>query len=389
MRLGIYVGGMTPLSGGAHTLIETIRDDIASPGCPHERVIFFDGEASEREHSIGDIRYVNLPKPESGSISARVKRKALKLVGQPLKSPQFNDLLKAEKIDLLWVLGPYCLDISVPYIFTVWDLGHRKMPFFPEVSSAAWTWEARELTYQKMLYKASYVVTGNDEGKREILENYPMNAEKIKVVPFPVPYSCYKSIALPESIPEITEPFIFYPAQFWAHKNHVVLVKALSHIRDEKGVKINCYFVGSDQGNQRYVQKKIDEYRLGDQIKILGFVDDATLRFLYKKALAMTFVSLLGPNNLPPLEAAALGCPAILSDLPGHRQQMEDAALYVNATNSRAVGDAIGALFSDSRLRHELAEKGSALAGKLKAQTYFSEILKMVDAFAPLRDCWE
>jgi glycosyltransferase involved in cell wall biosynthesis len=389
VRLGIYVGATKPMMGGAHTLIETIRRDIASSSSSHERVIFFEDESSEQELIVGGIKHVNVTVRASRSLAVRAKRKALNLVRKGIEPDRFNMLLKKERIDLLWIAGPFDLDISVPYIFTVWDLGHRMAPFFPEVSNLGWSWEARESMYQKMLYKASYVVTGNNAGKQEILANYPVNADKIKVVPFPIPDSCLESIPLPESRTEIAEPFIFYPAQFWAHKNHVILIKALRYLRDEKDMKVNCYFAGSDTGNQRYVQQRIDECRLGDQVKILGFVDDSTLRYLYTKALAMTFVSLLGPNNLPPLEAAALGCPVILSDLPGHRQQMADAALYVNATNSQALGDAIAALLSDSKLRQELVHKGSALAMRLRQQTYFSQILKVVDEFAPLRDCWE
>ncbi len=388
MRLGIYTGGKQPGVGGANTLIETIRKDTASSTCLHEKIAFFDDEGAAPEILDGGVRYVNITEKISRSLTARLKRKALKLVRKPLRPKQLDDYLKREKIDLLWISVPFRLDISVPYIFTVWDLGHRMTPFFPEVSTVGWTWEAREATYQKMLYRASYVVTGNDEGKREILANYPMNAEKIKVVPFPVPESCNRQLVLPESVPGIVEPFIFYPAQFWAHKNHVILVKALNYLRAEKHININCYFVGTDQGNQDFIQRQIADCRLGDQIKILGFVDEVTLRFLYKKAFAMTFVSLLGPNNLPPLEAAALGCPIILSDLPGHREQMQDAALYVNAKDSRAVGDAIGAILGDSRLRDELIAKGTELTKRLGEKSYFARILEIVDEFAPLRNCW-
>jgi glycosyltransferase involved in cell wall biosynthesis len=389
MRLGIYTGRNRLAAGGADTFIETIRNDIASQPTQHERVVFFEDSDSEGELFQGEVRYVNTVEQRSHSLPARAIRKALNWMPKPGKPNRLDKLLRKERIDLLWIPGPFCLEVSVPYIFTVWDLGHRVAPFFPELGNVGWTWEDREMTYEKMLYRASYVVTGNEEGKREILENYKIDAAKIRVVPFPVPESCKKEVSLPESLPGISQPFIFYPAQFWAHKNHVVLLKALRYLRDERNVNLNCYFVGSDQGNRRYVQKKIDEYNLGNQVQTLGFVDYITLRYLYKKALAMTFVSLLGPNNLPPIEAAALGCPALVSDLPGHRQQMGDAALYVNATDWRSVAKGIDTLFCDPTLRKELVAKGSALAESLNKHPYFLDILKIVDAFAPFRDCWE
>ena len=301
MTLGIYAGETTPLAGGAHTLIETIKAEIASSNCPHDIVVFFSDSTSAAEIRVGRVLNVNMHKRNRGSLVVRAKRKLPRLIGSSARADWFDGLLRDCRIDLLWILGPYNREVSVPYIFTVWDLAHRVLPFFPEFRSAGWTWEARENTYQKMLYKASYIVTGNEAGKREILENYPVHPGKICVVPFPVPRTCYEARSLPPSIDGIHEPFVFYPAQFWAHKNHVVLVNALRYLRDEKGVRVNCYFAGSDSGNQHHVQMRINETGMGDQIRILGFVDDTTLRFLYEKALAMTFVSLLGPNNLPPL----------------------------------------------------------------------------------------
>ena len=51
---------------------------------------------------------------------------------------------------------------------------------------------------------------------------------------------------------------------------------------------------------------------------------------LYRHALALTFVSYFGPDNLPPLEAFALGCPVITSAIEGVDEQLGNAALYVN-----------------------------------------------------------
>ena len=170
MRLGIYAGPTNPTVGGAHTLLETIRKDVASSHCEHERVFFFSDPDSGPETRIEGIRHVNLSKQAKLVPATRVKRKMAWLLRKPFRSDAFDALLKSEKIDLLWMLGPYDLDVSIPYIFTVWDLAHRVKPCFPEVSRDGWTWEAREMTYQKMLYKASYVVTGNEEGRREILK---------------------------------------------------------------------------------------------------------------------------------------------------------------------------------------------------------------------------
>ena len=89
--------------------------------------------------------------------------------------------------------------ISLSTLYTVWDLGHRRTTYFPEVSRTGWTWEDREYTYQKMLCKASYILAGNEEGKKEILENYPMPGNKIRISPFPIASFCYGDEEKPSS----------------------------------------------------------------------------------------------------------------------------------------------------------------------------------------------
>jgi glycosyltransferase involved in cell wall biosynthesis len=43
----------------------------------------------------------------------------------------------------------------------------------------------------------------------------------------------------------------------------------------------------------------------------------------------LRYPSFFGAENLPPLEAFALGCPVIAADMPGAREQLGDAAILV------------------------------------------------------------
>ena len=56
---------------------------------------------------------------------------------------------------------------------------------------------------------------------------------------------------------------------------------------------------------------------------------------------AMVFSSIVGPNNYPPIEAACHDCPVILTDLPGHREQMGESALYFDKFNPNELADQI------------------------------------------------
>jgi len=75
MRFGIYLGKTDPTLGGAHTLTETVRREIASSSCAHDRIVFFDDESSEQEFELEGIRYVNLAEKHSPGFGQRVFRK--------------------------------------------------------------------------------------------------------------------------------------------------------------------------------------------------------------------------------------------------------------------------------------------------------------------------
>jgi glycosyltransferase involved in cell wall biosynthesis len=388
MKLGIYIGSISlPASGGAYTLFESIEHDIVSSHYAQEVIIFFDSPSQKKKTVQNNIKLINLYRNKT--FFYRILRKLGKLFFRRSNFWELDSMLHKLGIDLLWILGPIRLNITIPYVFTVWDLGHRMLPCFPEVSVEGWDWDSREECYIRMLPRATYVITGNETGKKEILANYSINSKKIHIIPFPIPQFCFNVSDDAATHQKFQKPFIFYPAQFWAHKNHIAIIEALAWLRDTHGLLINCYFVGSDHGNQSYISNAIGACSLENQIHILGFVDRPTLLSLYKNALAMTYMSLMGPNNLPPLEAAALGCPLILSNIDGHREQMEDAAIFVDATTPHEIGRAILLLHSDIQLRHSLIEKGRKFVGKYKDFSYFSEMKKIISKYELYQKTWK
>jgi len=377
MNIGIYLGDSPSEIGGGYSFTKTIKKEILKYNGKHHLFIFYKKYGSTQPKFIeSNITYINLWSSEINSeLPIETKRNLYR---------EFNNkLFKDNDIKLMLFFIPERMECEVPFIFTVWDLGHRMLPYFPEVSQNG-EFKAREEIYQYMLPRATYILTGNETGKKEILANYAINAEKIKTVAFPITDFCFEKIDIPERMDFIKEPFVFYPAQFWAHKNHIAVIKAISYLKKEKKAKINCYFVGSDQGNLENVKRCIKDNDLEEQIKILGFVNYETLMYLYKNALAMVYVSLLGPNNLPPLEATALACPLIFSNIPGHIEQMEGNGLPVNSLEPNEIGEAIFKLHSEPKFRKDMIEKGLKFSEKFKDYSYFNEVLKIVDEFEKL-----
>lgn len=386
MRIGIYFGPMDPHLGGAGTILSTIKKEILSKtNDKYEFVFIYSGGRNAKEVIIDGNRFVNVDRQIS--ITKKIKEKIGKVLNIDIsKYSRFDAIGKNENIDLFWITSPEDINISYPFIYTIWDLGYRTVPFFPEVSVEG-EWEKREKRYSVMSAKSTYLITGNEEGKKEILTNFNIPEEKIKILPFPISAFCYGKEKKPNF--DLDEYYFFYPAQFWSHKNHVCIVEAIQYLKQTFNYCPKVYFTGTDKGNKKYIESLISENHLENNIVFTGFLDDQELKYMYTHATAMIFASLMGPNNLPPLEAAYLGCPIIITDLQGHREQLKDAALYFNGYDCIELAKAMRTLMTDAKLRSELISKESILMNNRNNYSYCDTMFSIFDDFNQKLKRWK
>ena len=121
----------------------------------------------------------------------------------------------------------------------------------------------------------------------------------------------------------------------------------------------------------------------------LGFVEQNDLTALYQGAFALVYPSLFGPDNLPPLEAFALGCPVVISDYDGAREQLGDAPLYVDATAPELITASIRQMLQTPNLRAQMISRGHIRARQWTATDYVRGIFAMLDEFEAIRRCWQ
>lgn len=245
--------------------------------------------------------------------------------------------LKKESISLLYFLTPWHPDPDYPFVSTHWDIGHYSTFSFPELINNG-EFESREKYYRNLLPKAFGIFCETESGRKELINYMSLNPEKVMVAPL-FPGKVVEEIASSDEQQNVLSKFglkknqfLIYPAQFWAHKNHILLIDALKKIHLDYP-ELKLIFTGSDKGNLQHVKNYIEKNNLNNKIEVAGFVTNQELFIFYKNALAMAMPTFLGPSNMPPLEAACLGCPVLISDLEGHRELLSDYAVYFDPTN--------------------------------------------------------
>ncbi|MBK6525543.1 MAG: glycosyltransferase [Crocinitomicaceae bacterium] len=88
--------------------------------------------------------------------------------------------------------------------------------------------------------------------------------------------------AIDETIPDkkfnIKKKYFVVSNQFWKHKNHLVVVRALAHLKSTGAIDFNIVFTGKqmDAVNQDYFLSVIDaveKSNLSNDVHFLGFLD--------------------------------------------------------------------------------------------------------------------
>lgn len=115
----------------------------------------------------------------------------------------------------------------------------------------------------------------------------------------------------------------------------------------------------------RETEGLIDALGIRASVRQLNNLNDEDLVTLYNVADMLVFPSISEGFGWPPLEAMACGCPVIASNAGSLPEICGDACLYVNATNTGEIAEAINRVLGEEKLRDKLIA-----TGRLQAATY-------------------
>ncbi len=398
MKIALLVDRIPRVQGGGATFEEDALEALLEIAAASEHEFVVAGPARDAE-----LDQAGLPKNvallDTGSATSSRMSRAMSALAPGLmfarkalgwRTP-LDRRLRSCGVDVVWFLTPMFVDTDMPYVYTVWDLQHRLQPWFPEVSSGG-RWLYREAMYSQAAQRAMRVIVANKRAQSELQSFYGVPPENILCLPHPTPTFAlrFENAASPSTAiaPFMNVPFVFYPAQFWPHKNHVMLLKALARIRERGAGTVHAVMCGSDVGNQGFVRDRAVALGVDDIVHFPGFVSRDDLVNLYRHAVALAFPSMFWPENLPPLEAMALGCPVIAAHVAGAEEQLGDAARLVDPLDVDAWANAIIELRDSPEHRSTLLERGRRRARAWTARDYVTAVCAELDRFALVRECW-
>ena len=243
-------------------------------------------------------------------------------------------------------------------VVTVHDLSFRLLSWTVQHE----TRQALAARLDRTLARASLVLTDSVTVQRELIADGMRTADASRVIPLgPGHLSAATEAALPAEVPD---RFALHVGTFEPRKNLAMLLTAWEQLHTSSRVRLPLVLCGAVGWNNDDLRPILSRGEHSGWLINLGYVSDAVLAALYRRAVLVCCPSLYEGFGLPVLEAMGMGTPVLASDIPVHREVAGDAAVLLPADDPVRWAAEAATLTEDGDRRRELATRGRSRAGE-------------------------
>lgn len=336
----------------------SVIDDL--PDREIEAVIFVGDNMSEQQ-------LAGLPKTEivrskmisPGTFSWQLRRLLRHAFSRDI---MLERLLIKHDVDVMSHSGFLGRGSRIPSIGWIQDFQHFHLPEFyrgDEISR-------RIILNRKFCTNCSCILLSSYDALKDMKNFFPKCTVKSKVLQFVANVVFDEKRTCSQELQQkygFKGGYFLVPNQFWAHKNHKVIIEAL-HVLRESGRELVVLATGSthDHRQPQHFQTILDlakKLDVEDCFRVLGIVPRQDLMGLMHDAVALINPSLFEGWSSSVEEAKSLGKRIILSDIPVHHEQNPQGAIYFPAVDAHALASAMYEMFcsTDPVRDHEMMTK--------------------------------
>ncbi|HEV7239982.1 MAG TPA: glycosyltransferase family 1 protein [Thermoanaerobaculia bacterium] len=231
--------------------------------------------------------------------------------------------------------------------------------------------QTHQLTYRlyfrtvlpRALQRFDHIVASSESTRNDLQKFYEIDRSRISVVLL----ACgWRPLEALEVVRE-KEPFFLWVGTLEPRKNLQRTIDAFAAYRSRSHAQERLLVVGARGWGRSRIS-------LPEGVEVLGYVDDPTLRSLFRRAKALVYPSLYEGFGFPVLEAMTQGCPVIASRSSSLPEVAGDAAIYCDPLDATSIAGAM-ARVSDPELRERMIEKGLSRAAGFSWQRTAAEMV--------------
>lgn len=256
-------------------------------------------------------------------------------------------------IHAIFSTGHYGPAFKVPLASWIPDFQHLYLPDM---------FAREEVEFRTKLYKeiatfADIVILSSQDARKDFEQFVPSAAYKTRVIHFAasIPEDVYvqdaESIC---SLYHLPEKFIYLPNQFWKHKNHNVVIDALSLLKHKhKDLTVVCSGNTNDYRDMDYfggLLKEISSKGIRDNLIILGVIPKPHVFQIMRRSIAILQPSRFEGWSTTIEEGKSLGKQLILSNIPVHHEQCPSGAVFFNPNSPEELSEILVNVFESYQI---------------------------------------
>jgi glycosyltransferase involved in cell wall biosynthesis len=252
-------------------------------------------------------------------------------------------------------------------VLTVHDLAFRRFPSSAPAATRAWLEGLGE-----WLARASAVLAVSEATKRDLMELYGVEPERVRVTHLGVDRDVFraagaKDVAAVRDRLGIDGPYLLALGGLEPRKNLARLVEAWAMLPGDvrPGLVIGGSGVRWNPEGGAMLDRALDELpgELRSRVVLPGYVGGADTVALLSGALALAYPSTYEGFGLPVLEAMACGTPVVASNVSSLPEVAGDAAVLVDPLDPGSIAHGLERVLRDDALRRTLIAAGERRAG--------------------------
>jgi glycosyltransferase involved in cell wall biosynthesis len=266
--------------------------------------------------------------------------------------------LRRNRIDVLSHSGVLGRRSKVPAIDWLPDFQHHHLPEYFNSSEL----RLRNRAFFYAARDSQAIVLSSHAAEADFYNRYPFAREKSAVLQFASSIAQNLNKLLPRNELEqrygIKGPYFHLPNQFWIHKNHTIVLDALSLARrDGRNIMVVCTGLTNDYRQPNHfesVVNKVQQLGLSDNFKILGVVSYEALLSLMFHATSIINPSLFEGWSTTVEEAKSIGKRIILSNIDVHIEQAPKHGTFFDPTDARSLCEAMSKHLDSNSIPEEI-----------------------------------
>lgn len=236
------------------------------------------------------------------------------------------------------------------------------------------------LMLNRMVERADRIITVSKATADDLAGMVPRTAAKTRVIPLGVDPS-FGNVAREhvESLRrrlQLPSAYILFVGTLEPKKNVPGLLRAYDRLRKRRDVP-PLVIAGQVGWLARPIFETVDQLRLGDSVRFVGFVSDRDLPALISGATLFAFPSIYEGFGLPVLEAMACGVPVVTSNRSSLPEVAAGAAVLVDPLNPDAIAAGMQAILEDGELARRLGALGRQRAESFSWERTARETLQV------------